>query len=328
MKKTLKRIASLLAAVAVIMTFGVTAVFAETAGEEWSEEDIAELEAYLEQYGYQDYLSGSDVSGADVSGSDISGSDVVAEPSRNLSTMTLTKQKYPEFGLELLVPDFEEMGDIYSDAESLSALFESDVNANALFEISYGGFSNYVVYGSEDQGTTLMVVTYTESNWSRFIGDYSKLSAETQERIAKGTDLLGMGEEQNASFRIINGTTCLVQEYYDAATFSMAYVVQAIVDGGVYEIYLQVGNTVDADFDTADEIINSINIKGVNPQRYGTASTTVTGWLLAAVVVLFVLVALLMFFVVRFSLYAKASGSSFNIIGFSLPEEKSNKKRK
>ncbi len=328
MKKTLKRIASLLAAVAVIMTFGATAVFADAAGEEWSEEDIAELEAYLEQYGYQDYLSGSDVFGSDVSGSDVSGSDAAAEPARNLSAMALTEQNYPEFGLEMLVPDFEEMCDIYSDAESLSKLFESEVSANALFEISYGGFSNYVVYGSEDNGTTLMVVTYTESNWSRYIGNYANLSAEAQERIEKDTDLLGMGEEQNASFRVINGTTCLVQEYYDAAAFSMAYVVQAIVDGGIYEIYLQVGNTVDADFDTADEIINSIRIKGVNPQRYGTASTTTANWLLAAVIVLFVLVALLMFFVIRFSLYAKASGSSFNIIGFSLPEEKKNTKKR
>ncbi len=323
MKKSLKKIVSLLAALAVILTCSTMAAFAE--GEEWSEEDIAELEAYLSQYGYDEYLSGSDVSASDVSGSDVSGSDVPA-PSRNLSAMTLSREKFPEYGLELLVPDFSEKGDIYSDAETLTELFQSEVNAKALFEISYSGFSNYILYGSEGQGDCLMVITYTESNWSRYIGSYADLSADEQKRIENGTDLLGMGDGKKASFRVINGTPCLVQEYYDAATFSMAYVVQTVVDGGEYEIYLQVGNTVDADFDTADEIINSIKIKGVNPARYGVAGTCLTGWLLAAVIVLFVLVALLMFFVIRFSMYAKASGSSFNIIGFSLPEKKNGKK--
>lgn len=321
MKNTLKRIASLLAAVAVVLTFGAMGVFADaSAEEEWSEEDIAALEAYLEQYGYQDYLSGSDVSSGDVSASDV-------PAGRNVSAMTLSKQSFPEYGLELLIPDFSDSGTIYSDAEELSALFQSQVGANGFFDISYGGNSNYIFYGSEGDGASMMVITYTESNWSRYIGSFADLSAEEQERIEKGTDLMGMGDGKTASFRIINGVPCLVQEYYDTEFYSMAYVVQTIVDGGLYEIYLQVGNTVDADFDTADEIINSIKIKGFNPQRYGVASTCAAGWLLAAVIVLFLLVALLMFFIVRFSLYAKASGSSFNIIGFSLPESKTDSKK-
>ena len=86
-----------------------------------------------------------------------------------------------------------------------------------------------------------------------------------------------------------------------------------------YKVYGEDGAQIGPD--VADEIIASMKFSGVNPQRYGTASTCTTTWLIVLVAVLFVIVALLAFFLIRFSVFAKASGSEFNIIGFNFPKK-------
>ncbi len=317
MKKIIKRIAALLVAAALIATMGTMSVFAEAAEEEWTDADTQELLAYLEENGIS-MPSGTDISGSDISGTDLPEIDTT----KNLSEYTIVEKNYPEYGVSFKAAELDLMGDIYSDVSQLSLALGADVGATALYDISYGGFSNYILYSMAQDSGVMMAVTYTESNWSRFIGNYADLSAEDQDRIAAGSDLMGLANGTTAAFRVINGVPCLVQEFFDSEYTTMVYMVQAVVDGGMYEVYIQMANPVDADFDVADEIIDSLKFKGVNPQRYGTASTATTNWLIALVAVLFAVVALLAFFVIRFSMFAKASGSEFNIIGFNLPEKK------
>ncbi len=312
MKKILRSIAALLA-IALVASFCAMSVFAEASAEDTMSD--AELEALLAQLESEGVV----VSGSTLSGSDVSGSDVLAPIVKPIGSYTLTEQKFDEFGVEFLAPDFATFGTVYSDAEQLSGIFGSTVAANALFDISYSGFTNYIYYGTTDDGSSMMAMTYTESNWSRFLGSYASLSPEAQERIAAGSDLIGVGDGSTASFRIINGTPMLCQEHYDVAYLTKYYVVQTVVNGGLYELYIQLSAPTEADTDAVDQIINSLNIKGYDVSRYGVASSTAVGWLIALVVLLFIAVALLAFFIIRFSLFARASGSSFNIIGFDLP---------
>lgn len=304
--KKLFRIAAALLAAAVLASFCAMSAFAE--GETMSDEELAELLASLEEQGYA------------VSGSDVSGSDVIDTVTvSSFGQMELNEHSFSEYGIKLLAPEFANCGTVYSDTDELYNIFGEDVAANALFDISYSGFTNYIYYGTNEDGSSMMALTYTESNWSRFIGNYADLNAEEQARIEKGSDLIGAGDGSTATFRIINGTPVLCQEYYDAAYMSKYYLAQAIVDGGLYELYIQLSSPSEADQAAAAEVINSLKISGFDVQRYGTASTCTTGWLIALVAVLFVAVAIMAFFIVRFSLYAKAAGSSFNIIGFDLP---------
>jgi len=308
MKKIVKTIAVLLAA-ALIAAMGAMSAFAEaSSADTMTDEELAELLAMLEEQGM--VASGTDVSGSDALG---------VLSSEMLGIIELVENSFKEFGLKVLTPDYTTSGDIYSDASQLSALMGGAANADALFEISYSGFSNYIYYGAAADGSSMVAVTYTESNWSRFIGNFSDLSAEEQTRIEAGSDLIGVGDGSTASFRVINGTPMLCQEYYDTEYMAKYYLVQAVVDGGMYELYIQIASPSDADMVAADRIINSLKISGVNPQRYGVASTCTTTWLIVLVVLLFAVVALMAFFLVRFSMFAKASGSSFNIIGFDLP---------
>ncbi len=321
MKKILRTAAALLAVIMLVSCCAMSA-FAESSGE-WTDEDTAELMEYLEQTGndellqsYIDELSGSDVSGTDVSGSDTIGT----VDNRKLRDHVLTEKTFKEFGLSVKLPDFVMYADVYSDIETMSEALGTTATPDSLFNISYSGFSNYIVYSLSGSGNDMLAITYTESSWARFIGSYANLSAEEQEELAAATDLLGMGAT-TASFREINGVPCLCQEYFDQIYSTMVYVVQTIVDGGIYEMYIQVTEPGDADFDVAKEIIDSLKITGANTQRYGVASTCTTNWLIALIAVLFVVVALLVFFLVRFSAFAKAAGSEFNVIGFNFPEK-------
>ncbi|MBE6758805.1 MAG: hypothetical protein E7554_01780 [Ruminococcaceae bacterium] len=327
MKKILRTVAAMLAVIMLVSCCAMSA-FAEASSDEWTEADTEELMDYLEQTGndellqsYIDMLSGTDVSGADVSGSD------AAAPvdNRKLRDHTLTEKTFEEFGFSVKVPDFASYADIYSDVDTMSRVLGTTANPDALFNAGYSAdFSNYIIYAMSGSSNDMMAfdmmaVNYTESDWSRYIGNYSDLSAEEQEKLAASTDLIGMGTK--ASFREINGTPVLVQEYFDQMYNSMAYVVQAIVDGGMYEMFIQVADPGDDDLAVAEEIIESVKFSGVNPQRYGVASTCTTTWLFVLVAVLFVIVALLAFFLIRFSAFAKASGSEFNIIGFNFPKK-------
>ena len=319
MKKILRTAAALLAVIMLVSCCAMSA-FAEASSEEWTDEDTAELMAYLEQTGndellpsYIDELSGSDVSGADVSGSDAA----APADNRKLREHTLTEMNFKEFGLKVKVPDFAMYADVYSDTATMSEVLGTTATPDSLFNISYSGFSNYIVYAMSGSSNDMMAITYTESGWSRYIGSYANLSAEEQEKLAASTDLLGMGTF--ASFRVINGVPVMVQEYFDQTYSTMVYVLQTIVNGGTYEMYIQVTEPGDEDFDVAEEILNSFKVSGVNTQRYGVAGTCTTNWLIALVAVLFVIVALLVFFLIRFSAFAKAAGSEFNVIGFNFP---------
>ncbi len=312
MKKILRSVAALLAVAVIASCFTMSAFAGASSGDAMTDAELSELLEMLEDQGVA-------VSGADVSGSDISASDVIAPVVKTFGQYELTEQRFDEYGVTISVPAFEQSGNIYSSADELGLLFGDTVSANALFDISYGGFTNYICYGTTSDGSSMMALTYTESNWSRFIGSFANLSAEEMERMESGSDLIGVGDGSTATFRVINGTPMLCQEYYDTAYMAKYYIVRTIVDGGMYELYMQLYNPTDADSTAADQIINSLDIDGFNVQRYGVASTRTTGWLIALVALLFAAVALLAFFIVRFSLFAKASGSSFNIIGFDLP---------
>ena len=147
MKKILRTAAALLAAVMLVSCCAMSA-FAEASSEEWTEADTEELMAYLEQTGndellqsYIDMASGSDASGADVSGSD------AAAPvdNRKLREHNLTEKTFEKFGFSVKVPDFANYADIYSDVDTMSKVLGTNATPDALFNISYNGFSNYII---------------------------------------------------------------------------------------------------------------------------------------------------------------------------------------
>ncbi len=260
----------------------------------------------------------------------VSGSDAAAD---YLSNYELIELAIAPHRMSILVPELDSTFSANSTNADLSAaLPNSGLSVEDIINYpdNYGGSITYLFSGSSANSGVMMNVIYTSNNFTQFIGDYNDASEAVLEDIR--TSVL----TYSGSFpeiRKVNGNTFLFAEGYDSDYGYYSYSMETIVGGGRYQIYIDLADASTADKDIVEEIISSIKIGGFKTTNYGAADKTLATVLLIVVIILAVLVALLTFFVVRFSLFAKAAGSKFNIIGFSMPPSKAeleamNKKQK
>lgn len=247
----------------------------------------------------------------------VSGSDVSAPTA--LSDYELVKYKVDAHQLSMLVPDFETSFGAANNNLEIAVLLsgytlEDIINYNYDY---YGGSLSYIFSGYSDDQNVSVNCVYFANKYTEFIGNYDDISDVDMAAIAATTSLLG--SEAYSSVVTIAGHTFLWEEYTDAETGTYSVCAETIVNGGRYQIFIDLNNPSEMDKTVADKIINSIRIGGLAPSHLGAASSGLTTALLVIVCVLLILVLLLAFFIVRFSLYSKAAGGSFNIIGFSLP---------
>lgn len=252
------------------------------------------------------------------SDSAVSGSDVIA-PAASLSDYELVKYKVPAHQLSFLVPDFETSFGAASNNLEIYAIL-SGYTLEEIINYSYdyyGSTLSYLYTGySEDQSVSVNCV-YFSDKYTQFIGNYDDLDEVDMQAIAATTSLLS--NETVSSVVKIGGHTFLYEEYTDAATNTYSICVETIANGGKYQLFIDIIDATSSDKAIANKMIKSVRIGGLAPSNFGAANNGLVVALLVIVCILLALVLLLAFFVVRFSLYSKAAGGSFNIIGFSLP---------
>ncbi len=286
-----RRLCALLLAVIMVLAFSVTA-FAEPSA---SDADTA--------------ASSSDAS--------------VVTPTDHLGNYTLRSLSVDYFRLNMLVPTLDGLtfGVDNTNAElnqMLSASYGISGVEDILNYTDYYGNSNCYLYNSSSANNNVVVsITYSENNYTRYIGDYSRLSKEQLEDVRTGSDAFGTGT--SGELRSINGRTFIYQSNPNSETNSVDFLMNTIVNGGSFDFYIQVTEPTDLDYDMVDSIFQSIKVKGVDFGNYGLVSRTVSIVLWVIIGLLVLVVALLTFFIIRFNAFAKAAGSSFSIIGFNMP---------
>lgn len=262
----------------------------------------------------EDVTSGADVtSSTDVE--TVSASDFISD-------YELVKFEVYAHRLSMLVPDLE---NIFT-ANSTNTEISSTLSGYTLEDIiSYndtyysGNTISYLYSGTTDTSEIMINVLYTSNNYTQLIGNYSRLDDAALEDIRKSTYSYS-GTYPDAIK--LNGNTFLYAEGADDDYGYYSYTLETIVNGGRYQIYIDVTDPSPADKAVVNEIIQSIRIGGFRTTLYGAADSKLVTALLIAVIVLAVIVILLAFFIVRFSLFSSAAGNKFNIIGFNMPPSK------
>lgn len=291
------RIVSLVMIIAVLFSvFGAVSAFA-TEGEVVSNADLT---------------SGSDIAAPVVSATD------------HIATYQTYKLKIKPHRLTMTVPKLESAFSANSTNSALEkALPESGYNIESIinFTDSYysGDAISYLYSGSSANSSIMINVLYSENNFTHYIGDFKNLDEEKLEDLRK-TTLSFNGDYPEV--RKINGNLYLYAEGLDESYGYYSYSLETIINGGRYRIYIDMSDPSPADSAVATEMIRSLKIGGLRPNLTGAADNALVIALLIAVIVLFAAVCLLAFFVIRFSLFASAAGSRFNIIGFNMPPKK------
>lgn len=262
----------------------------------------------------------------------ISGSDIippVVSATDHIATYQTYKLKIKPHRLTMTVPKLESAFSANSTNSALAtALPESGYNLESIinFTDSYysGDAISYLYSGSSANSSIMINILYSENNFTKYIGDYKNLDDEKLEDL-RTTTLSFNGEYPE--IRKINGNLYLYAEGLDESYGYYSYSLEAIINGGRYRIYIDISDPSPADYAVATEMIRSIKIGGLRPTLAGAADNALVIALLAAVIILFIMVCLLGFFIIRFSLFASAAGSRFNIVGFNMPPKKNELER-
>lgn len=255
------------------------------------------------------------------SSSDVSGADVSATDAAHLADYELAKVNVKQHRFSMLLPKLDtNFNAAMSNAELGEALaayggvkLEDILNGSDY----YGGTYSYIYNGQSADGTISAYVIYSKSNYSEFIGSYNKLDDNALEDIRANTELLDTTNE--CILRSCNGTTFIQQDSENAETGEYTTSLKTVLGGGEYQILISCVNPDAADLVAINTMINSINLSGFDYSRDGIASNTLAVILAVVSGLLLLAVILLIFFIVRFSRFEKAAGSSFNIIGFNMP---------
>ena len=284
--------------------FGSVCAFAA----ETEEIDISELADSLEGYTISDSDFAALLSGSDVP----SGTDHIAD----YETFVF---KVKQHRLSMTVPKFDAGFDINSPNTTFADLGYSLEDVLS-YNDQYSGstFSNLYSYYS-DNGQVMFSIVYMSNNYTQAVGDYSRLSDEKLEDIR--TASLSFNNEY-PELRTINGNKFLFACGDDEQYGFYSYSLETIVNGGRYQIYVDLTDPTQADQAAVTEMLRTIKIGGLRPSLYGAADNTLVTVMLIALCVMFAVVCLLAFFIIRFSRYAAAAGSKFNIIGFNMPPKK------
>lgn len=252
----------------------------------------------------------------------VSGSDTVS-PTDHIALYPLEKISVDEHRLSMLAPKMAvSLTSGASNSEISSSLgetwgIETRQDLLSTFDYSSGTSYSYLYSGISENRSIYIYVIYQENAYTRHIGSYRGKSADELEDICANTDLLFGGDY--SVLRSIHGNTYVFQEGVDESYGYYSYAMETIINGGRYNIYIDLTDATESDKTVAADIIDSLRIGGKRASLSGAAEKSAVIILSVCVAVLAALVLLLGFFIVRFGMFSKAAGSSFNIIGFNLP---------
>lgn len=299
------RLISLFTALSLLFVlFGSVCAFAA----ETEEIDAAQLEELLGDYTISDSDFAALLSGSDVP----SGTD-------HISDFETYVFKAKQHRLSMTVPKFENGFNINSTNADISEQGYSLEDVLSYNDQYSGSIVSYLFSDYSENGQVMVSILYLSNNYTQIIGDYSKLSDEQLEDIR--TAKLSFNNEY-PELRKINGNTYLFSCGDDEEYGFYSYSLETIVNGGRYQVYIDLTDPTQVDLAAATEMIRSLKIGGLKSTLYGAADKTLVTVMLIALCVLFAVVCLLTFFIIRFSRYASAAGSKFNIIGFNMPPKK------
>lgn len=261
---------------------------------------------------------------------DITSASDVVTPTDHINAYPFKEIKVDYFRLSMLVPELEQN---FSAAETNAQLHEKLYDQFGIssrediinYADYYGGNSCYLYNGNSANGDITVMVMYNENEYTRFIGDYTGMSEEEIDDICSAADFQSSGDPVVPMK--INGRTFLCQRCDVADYGTSTYVLETIVNGGKYTVYVDLASPSEFDADKVDLMFQSIKVKGVRRENYNVASSTFATILAVCCGLLAALVALLGFFIYRFNAFAKAAGSSFSVIGFNMPPKDEQKKK-
>lgn len=293
--KNARKFLALFFVLVLTLSLGLGAVNASAQELELSEEELAAL-----------------LEGADISASDVSASDTVSFAS--LADSTVSEVKCEAYGISAMLPTGGMTITTESTAEEMAAI------GATLEDLVDGGQLIYTY--SADEGH-LAMVCFDSTEYTKMVGNYKNLSTAQLEAVISTT--VSYGEEngmdyEEVKFVDINGNRFLktaVPFEYEGVPF-MYYTLETIVDGTRFTFEYQIANDMtEEDMAVLEDMFRSIKVKGAS-----AALSALEIVLIAVCAVMFVVLAFVVFFLVRFSAFSKASGSKFNIFGFNFPEKK------
>ena len=323
MKFRSKFLAMLMALILVFSVLGSVAVSATETEDQYTKDDI-QMIADLYGMSFDEVLTQLGLTEDDlVESSTVSGTDPVAYSYTDLiSSLKLNKQTTSAHGISYKLP---EGGEIYSLDDGEAELYKYTgttkqelMNTHNIIEIAeYADeLTKAVVYY---QFTALKDTAY-----GRYVGNMNKLSTEDQQALVD-IKVEGGTDANNTYTTKKNGQVYLVaridsDQMADSGICTTEADITTIINGTIYTayIYIQHGGTA-TDAAVVDEIINSFTVKGEMSKAASTRVLAITA--VSIIIFLFIIIAFLVFFIVRFSIFSKASGSRFNIIGFSMPKK-------
>lgn len=323
MKFRSKFLALLMALMIVFSALGAVAVSATETEEQYTREDI-QMIADLYGMSFEETLSQLGLTEDDlVEGSAVSGTDAAVYSYTDLiSSLKLNRQVTASHGISYKLPDGGKIYSVNDDELSLykyaGASKQDLMNNYNIVEIAeYADeLTNAVVY--------YQISAVEDTPYGRYIGNMNRLSAEEQQALVD-VKVEGGADKNNTYTTVRNGQVYLVaradaDQMADSGICTTEADITTIINGTVYTayIYVQHGGTA-TDAAVVDEIINSFSVKGELSRADSTRVLAVIA--LCIIVFLFIVIAFLVFFIIRFSVFSKASGSRFNIIGFSMPKK-------
>ncbi len=323
MKFRSKLFALLLALTLIFSVFGGFSVSAtEEESQQYTAEDIQML-ADLYQMSFNEVLGELGITEEDlIPSEEVSKSDAVYSYTDLISSLKLSTHTTSVHNISYKLP---EGGSVYSLADDDSKLFsyagaskKDLMNNYNIVEIAEFAdeLTNAVVY--------YQITALEDTSYGKYIGNYNKLSVEEQNALVQVK--IDEGSDENNTYTVKkNGQVYLVartdlDQMSENGFCTTEADITTVINGTIYTgyIYIQHGGTA-TDAAVADEIINGFAVKGAASREVSTQTIAIVA--LCIVGFLFIVIAFLVFFIIRFSLFSKASGSKFNIIGFNMPRK-------
>ncbi len=321
MKFHSKFLALLMALLMAVSAFGAFAVSATEEEYAYTVEDV-EYVASLLGMSYEETLNYLGITEDDlVESTDTSASDVAVTYTDMLSGLDFETRTTALYNITYKLP---KSADVYSPASDELELYSYVGVSKEDLMNSYN-----VVEMAEYSDTLTQAVVYYQISaqentpYGEYIDNYNKLTSDEQDALVKLKVEEGYSES-NTYFVRKNGQVYLVARMdndlmADSGLCTTEADVTTIIDGTVYNayIYVQHGGTA-ADAEIVDSLIDTFRVKGTASESSVNKTLAIIALCLCGV--LLIVLGFLVFFIIRFSMFSKASGSKFNIIGFDMPK--------
>lgn len=292
-------------------------IYGNTDDVEYTGEGTTDAVPISEDLSYSDIYGGENVSEFDLS-------DLLRGTGSSLADRGGYPVKLTKFGFQMTVPMLDSIITAEQPPSTMVEIGASMLPDQLLNGDSYGGMPPLLVYATNSDQSAMVAVAYETNNYAKMIGSYSNLTPADLETMMDSFSaqygIMGNTESQGVESAIINGNTYI--HFFDASgtgtEANVRHEYHTVVGGVSYTIYLIFSGELSAEDNALiEDCINSIKFSGSSILSPTPSSVK---WLTVAVVILAGLSLLMGFFLVRFSLFSKAAGSSFNIIGFDIPK--------